>query len=176
VLDERGNPATHHPFELTQQIKPENAAAITRALEIVMREGTGRSSRFSHAGVAGKTGTSDDYRDSWFVGYDANHIAVVWLGYDDNRPTRLTGAAGALRVWDRVFGKISVEPILNSQGPAWRDVEYSSGLLANASCADVISIPLPSDAVLQAKDGCGINLRNLSNRLRRNVQSWFQSN
>jgi penicillin-binding protein 1B len=173
VLDETGKPITHHPFEVESHIAAEHAVEINRALEIVMREGTGRGSRFSKVGVAGKTGTSDDFRDSWFAGYDADHLSVVWLGYDDNRPTGLTGATGAMRIWDGVYARLSVSPLADGVGSDWHDIEYDSGLLANSGCADVVSVPLPPDAVLQAKDGCGINLRNLTNRLRRNVQSWF---
>ena len=173
VLDEAGNPLTHHPFQLDQLIDSAHALAINRAMEIVMQQGTGKSSRFAHAGVAGKTGTSDDYRDSWFVGFDASHIAVVWLGYDDNRSTRLTGAAGAMKIWDQVFAQVAVTPLDIVQDRSWREIEYTSGLVASESCAEVVKVPLPDDAVLQAKAGCGINLRNLTERLRRNIGSWF---
>jgi len=173
VLDDAGRALTHHPFELESHISPEHAVAINRALEIVMREGTGRGSRFARAGVAGKTGTSDDYRDSWFAGYDADHLGVVWLGYDDNRPTGLTGATGAMRIWDAVFTRLSVAPLNELPTSDWRDIEYESGLLADSGCADVVSVPLPTDTVLQVKEGCGINLRNLGNRVRRNLKSWF---
>jgi len=173
VLDENGNPITHHPFQLKQLIDREYATAINRALQVVMSEGTGRNSRFADAGVAGKTGTSDDYRDSWFAGFDDSRVAVVWLGYDDNRSTGLTGAAGALKIWDQVFAAMSVEPLSIAEDRNWRDVEYETGLLATANCAEVVNIPLPTDVVLQAKDGCGINFRNLTERLRRNIESWF---
>ena len=176
VLDESGTPLTRHPFQLDPLIDAETVTAMNRALEIVMKQGTGRSSRFSRAGIAGKTGTSDDYRDSWFVGFDADHVAVVWVGYDDNRSTRLTGAAGALKIWDRVFAQLSVTPLEFNEDRDWREIEYSSGLLANEGCADVVSLPLPADATLRAKEGCGINLRNLTNRLRRSIEGWFDDN
>ena len=53
--------------------------------------------------VAGKSGTSSDYRDSWFAGFSGSHLVVVWVGYDDNQPTGFTGSAGALPVWARVM-------------------------------------------------------------------------
>jgi penicillin-binding protein 1B len=176
VLDEAGNPITHHPFQLNQLIDHSHAAAINRAMEIVMRDGTGKTSRFAHSGVAGKTGTSDDYRDSWFVGFDASRVAVVWLGYDDNRSTHLTGAAGAMKIWDRVFAQVAVDPLEIPEDRNWREIEYESGLLATDQCAQVVNVPLPADAVLQVKEGCGINFRNLTERLRRNIGSWFNSN
>lgn len=67
-----------------------------------MREGTGRSvySQLpSSLTLAGKTGTSNDSRDSWFSGFGGDLQAVVWLGRDDNGKTPLTGATGALQVW-----------------------------------------------------------------------------
>ena len=172
VLDESGTAVSHMRFELEQRIAPDHAAEINRALEIVMLQGTGKSSRHAQLGVAGKTGTSDDYRDSWFVGYDNRRLIVVWLGYDDNRPTGLTGAGGALKVWDRILAQLGVDPLPRIDKSGWAEVEYTSGLLAVQSCAQVIQVPLPDDAVLQSKPGCGINLRAIRNHLRAGARSW----
>ena len=139
---------------------------MIRALEAVMHHGTGRSSRFANAGVAGKTGTSDDYRDSWFAGFDDAHLVVVWVGADDNTPTGLSGATGALRVWDAIMTHLSVHPLIQPGADDLRTIEYATGLLANDSCADVVTIPVPADAALQSKPGCGINLRSITDRLR----------
>ena len=91
VLDENNEPVSHHPFELTQTIELKHVAAINRALEIVMAKGTGRSSPYSKHGIAGKTGTSNDNRDSWFAGFDNRIVSVVWVGRDDNRRDRTNG-------------------------------------------------------------------------------------
>ena len=173
VLNEGGAPVTQHPFMLEQRIEPYHAMVLNRALQIVMTQGTGKTSRFSHMGVSGKTGTSDDYRDSWFVGYDNTRLAVVWLGYDDNRPTGLTGASGALRVWDAIFGKLSVDTQPSLRQSDWVEIEYTSGLLANSSCAEVVSIQIPTDVRLQPRPGCGIDFRHLGERIRRNIRDWF---
>ena len=130
---------------------------------------------FSEALGCGLSGQREA-ADSWFAGFDADHIAVVWLGYDDNRSTTLTGAAGAMKIWDRLYGRLAVSPLTVTKNRQWREIEYTSGLLANSGCADVVSVPLPDGAVLRAKEGCGINLRNLTERLRRNVESWFSDN
>jgi len=165
VLDEAGRPVTRRQLSLEQRIDPAPAAAIGRALSAVMTHGTGRSSRFSQAGVAGKTGTSDDYRDSWFVGYDDRRLAVVWLGTDDNQTTRLTGAAGALRIWDALMADLGVQPLSPMAAGELAQVDYQTGLAARPECAATVTIPLPPDAELDAMPGC--NDRGLGGRLRR---------
>lgn len=173
VLDEQGAPLSRQPFSLDQELETETAEAINRALEVVMERGTGKTSRFSQLGTAGKTGTSDDYRDSWFAGYDSQRLAVVWVGFDDNRPTGMTGASGALRVWDAIFARLGVSP-LPEPADGFEAVEYETGLLANESCAEVVALPLPADANNKAKSGCGIDVKRLANRLGRKFKEWLQ--
>ena len=55
--------------------------------------------------IAGKTGTSDDLRDSWFAGFTNDHLVVTWLGADDNRPIGLTGSTGAARIAARAIAR-----------------------------------------------------------------------
>lgn len=79
---------------------------------------------------AGKTGTTDGQRDSWYAGFTGEHLAVVWMGRDDNERTRFTGASGALRVWTAIFRELPSEPLRAriSEGYQW-------GWFANdASC------------------------------------------
>ncbi len=170
VLNEAGVPVTHHTFSLSRRIEPATAAALNRALEVVMRTGTGRTSRFSKSGVAGKTGTSDDYRDSWYAGFDDTRLSVIWVGRDNNEPAGLTGAAGALQVWDSIMAELQVVPLTHLPVDNLYEVEYQTGLLARAGCADVVTVPIPDDAVLQAKTGCGI-----TTQLSRRIRSWFRN-
>jgi len=68
---------------------------LNSALRAVTREGTGQNLQYylpEGMVVAGKTGTSDELRDSWFAGFSESHVAAVWLGLDDNRPAGLTGS------------------------------------------------------------------------------------
>jgi penicillin-binding protein 1B len=80
----------------------ERAAWLTTyAMKRVVTEGSGRylQNQFAWAALAGKTGTSNDSRDSWFVGVDGREVVTIWVGRDDNKPTKLTGSSGALRVY-----------------------------------------------------------------------------
>jgi penicillin-binding protein 1B len=82
-----------------QRFSPETNYLLTHALQRVITDGTGKSlSRLfprDHF-AAGKTGTSNELRDSWFAGFTGDHLAVVWLGRDDNKPSALTGSTGSL--------------------------------------------------------------------------------
>ena len=79
-----------------------------------MRSGTGRSAvNASHVdyAVAGKTGTTDNYRDSWFAGFSGNYLTVVWVGRDDNQSTGLTGASGAAKIWATAMENIPMQKL-----------------------------------------------------------------
>lgn len=156
VLDAIGRPITHHPFDLEQTIAPQDAGALSRALEIVMAKGTGRSSPYARAGVAGKTGTSNDNRDSWFAGFDNSRVTVVWIGRDDNQPTGLTGATGALRVWNEITHGNPIQPLMHPVSDTLTEIEFSTGLRARKSCADVVVLPVSQPHKIGIKPGCNI--------------------
>jgi penicillin-binding protein 1B len=156
VLDEHDDPVSHHPFELEQSIAPEHAAAINRALEIVMAKGTGRFSPYARSGIAGKTGTSNDNRDSWFAGFDNDKVSVVWVGRDDNTITNLTGSSGALRVWTEMTRRDGINPLVHPVVAELTEIEFDTGMRASADCADVVRVPVPDVTALPIKPGCGI--------------------
>ena len=168
VLDPDGRPVSHHPFELEQTIDTQNAAAIARALEIVMAKGTGRSSPFAQSGVAGKTGTSNDNRDSWFAGFDNSRVTVVWVGRDDNETTGLTGGSGALRVWNEIARANPIDPLIHPYDEDLADVEFATGLRARSSCAEIVRVPVSEPYKLGIKPGCGIRPS-----VRERVRGWL---
>jgi penicillin-binding protein 1B len=141
---------------MQQVLESEQAEALTYVLEAGMQLGTGRGSRHGRSGVAGKTGTSNDHRDSWFAGYDAQKVGIVWVGRDDNKVTKLTGSTGALTIWDPIFSDLGIEPIVHADTSRVRDVEYASGLLAQPECAITVRIPVSAPESLPIKPGCGI--------------------
>ena len=91
------------------------------------------NSSLASLNVAGKTGTSDHQRDSWFSGFTGDRLAVTWMGRDDNQPTHLWGATGALRVWMKLFEKMPSAPLGTSIGDglqyAWIDPATGQGSL-----------------------------------------------
>lgn len=102
-------------FELAQATSPAKAFLVTHMLEGVFQFGTAQSA-VAHGidfPCAGKTGTTSDYRDSWFVGYTPDLLVLVWIGFDDNRSTFLSGGKGALRIWERFM--TSIRPWLQGQ-------------------------------------------------------------
>lgn len=106
VTTAEGDVLTKYPIRVEQTLKPESLYLLTKALEEVMTSGTGRSAydRMPYDFVlAGKSGTTNAYRDSWFAGMSADRVAVVWLGADDNNSINLTGAGGALKIWTDVM-------------------------------------------------------------------------
>ncbi|MCL9781064.1 penicillin-binding protein 1B [Vibrio sp. S4M6] len=101
VLDLNGNVLYESIPSVSQAVNQQAAWLTTYAMKKGVLEGTGQylNRQFPWAALAGKTGTSNDTRDSWFVGIDGREVATVWVGRDDNKPTHLTGSSGALRVY-----------------------------------------------------------------------------
>ncbi|TMJ39450.1 MAG: PBP1A family penicillin-binding protein [Alphaproteobacteria bacterium] len=89
---------------LGQVISNYDLGAMSRMMRAVVPQGTGRSAQFGDFEIAGKTGTSQDYRDAWFIGYTAHYIAGVWAGNDDNSPTKkMTGGSIPAAIWKDVM-------------------------------------------------------------------------
>ena len=105
------------------------ARLVTIALQQAVTNGTGRqlvSDGLGRLNAAGKTGTSNDSRDSWFAGWTGDHLAVVWVGNDQNKPTGLYGATGAMRVWSGIFARLPSAPLdVESKGIDWEWIQGS---------------------------------------------------
>src|SRR4029079_714958 len=85
-------------------ISGSEVGSMNHMMRAVVTDGTGRSAQFGDFEIAGKTGTSQDYRDAWFIGYTAHYIAGVWAGNDDNSPTRkMTGGSIPAAIWKDVM-------------------------------------------------------------------------
>jgi penicillin-binding protein 1B len=101
VLSGGGEPLQRQSVELVQTISPAKAYLMTSLLKSAVTEGTGKGivSRGIRFPVAGKTGTTNDYRDAWFIGYTPDVLILVWVGFDDGASINATGAAAALPIW-----------------------------------------------------------------------------
>lgn len=161
VLDAQGQPLKSFALEVTPVADPAAVYQVNRMLVHVMDHGSGLGAR-AHlppsVTVAGKSGTSSDYRDSWFAGFSGAHLAVVWIGYDDNAPTGLTGSSGSLAVWSRLMASLGTSswsaPL--PEGLKEALIEYPTGLQAKPGCGeDVIAIALPQDAEPPFAPSCG---------------------
>ncbi|MGH8624114.1 MAG: penicillin-binding protein 1B [Gammaproteobacteria bacterium] len=145
VLTTAGEPLQRYALAIEQVADPASVFLLTAALQEAVRHGTGRvlSRPFATSmAVAGKTGTTDDLRDSWFAGFTGDYLAVVWLGRDNNLPTGLTGATGALPVWDDLMRRISSQPLRLTPPPQVEFVPVDpQGRRTDAYCPGAMTLP-----------------------------------
>jgi penicillin-binding protein 1B len=173
VLDAGGRPLKRYGLSVEQAFPPAPIFLLTSALQDVVREGTAQGLKDLLAprlAAAGKTGTTDELRDSWFAGFTADRVAVAWVGYDDNRPARLTGAAGAMTVWGDIMAQLPGEPLAP---PMPEEVERvwidpASGLLADRDCAGALELPFVAGSAPKETAPCARNpIKRLGNWFRR---------
>tara|TARA_R110000868_G_scaffold82813_5_gene233720 strand:+ start:13070 stop:15337 length:2268 start_codon:yes stop_codon:yes gene_type:complete len=161
VLTAEGEPLKRYPYQIQQRFDSGAIYLLQNAMQRTMSEGTG-SSVYSQLprslALAGKTGTSNDSRDSWFAGFSQDVLAVVWLGRDDNGPTPLTGATGALQVWTdfmRQADPLPLDmPVPDNVVLAW--VDASSGQGTDPSCPNAVQMPYIRGSQPVAGPACGI--------------------
>ncbi len=159
VLTSNGKPLQRYPLSVEPAFDGMPVFQLTAALRAAAREGTGKNMYQQlpkELIVAGKTGTTDDLRDSWFVGFGENILAAVWLGLDDNKPAGLTGAGGALKVWSELMSNIEVHPLsvapLPGMESAW--IDRRTGLLAEEECASGVDLVFVKGTKPQQESYC----------------------
>jgi len=128
-----------------QAISPSAAFLTKYAMHQVTQTGTAKSLRWQHKGkrLAGKTGTTDDLRDSWYAGFDSNEATIVWLGRDDNKSTGLTGSSGALTVYSQLIKQRGIQSISLTPPNSVISGYFSNvtGLPSDRYCNDVVRLP-----------------------------------
>ncbi|HDY7705900.1 penicillin-binding protein 1B [Vibrio vulnificus] len=114
VVDLEGHVLYQSLPKSSPAVNEQAAWLTTYVMKQGVAQGTGRylQNQFAWAALAGKTGTSNDSRDSWFVGVDGREVTTIWLGRDDNQPTKLTGASGALRVYAEYLKQRTPEKLI----------------------------------------------------------------
>ena len=141
VLDPHGKALNKYDVATTKAQKGDAIASrlLAFALQQTVTSGTARALLSDGLGdlqSAGKTGTSNDSRDSWYAGYTGDHLAVIWIGNDRNEPTGLYGATGAMRVWSQMFSKLPSLPLrIQGDGLEWTYLDASKYATTDEYCA-----------------------------------------
>ncbi|WP_285424182.1 penicillin-binding protein 1B [Pseudomonas sp. efr-133-TYG-103a] len=160
VLTAEGEPLKRYPFQIQQRFDPGSIYLLQNAMQRVMREGTGKSVYNvlpSTLNLAGKSGTTNDSRDSWFAGFSQDLLAIVWMGRDDNGKTPFTGATGALQIWTSFMKKADPLPLdmamPDNVVQAW--VNASTGQGTDPSCPNAVQMPYIRGSEPQPGPTCG---------------------
>ena len=124
-----------------QAATPQAAFLVTSLLKGVLNHGTGVKAKALgvRGPVAGKTGTTDGYRDAWFVGYTSDMAIGVWVGFDDERPLQLTGAQAALPIWSEMAVRLIPRDQRDFEMPmgvVQRKIDPKTGQLATSQCPE----------------------------------------
>ncbi len=146
VLTQKGTPLQRYALDTEQRFDVDAVSLVNYGLRQAFRHGTGRhvAARVSEDVVlAGKTGTTDDLRDSWFAGFGQDFSGVVWLGGDNNQKMGLTGSSGALQIWTDIMVKISRAENNESLPPNIENIliDRQTGLRADQGCVDTERLP-----------------------------------
>jgi penicillin-binding protein 1A len=129
------------PDQLGQVIEPRSVAMMNTMMQETLLSGTARKAEIPGWMAAGKTGTSQDFRDAWFIGYTANLVTGVWLGNDDNSPTRkATGGGLPVEVWTR-FMRVAHQGVAVAALPNSQASGSFSNLMQTASQVSAPSAP-----------------------------------
>ena len=143
VLDKDGKTLKRRRIEVRQAASPQVCFLVTHLLKGVIQRGTAREvSKALPVAVAGKTGTTNDYRDAWFAGYTSRLASLVWVGFDTPRSMGLSGAVAALPIWTQFMKEVATDvPQENFEPPPgieFRKIDRLNGMLAAAGCPDTI--------------------------------------
>ncbi|MDX3775116.1 penicillin-binding protein 1B [Chromatiaceae bacterium AAb-1] len=145
VTDQQGNLLYQRNTVPQMRYNPEEMYLLQYALIQATQSGTARMLRQEFPGktFAGKTGTSSDYRDSWFSGFDQNSLLISWLGRDDNKPIGLTGSSGALRIFSRYFKQYGSFSLIRYRPDRITLQAFSgeSGYPSAQNCFNVLLLP-----------------------------------
>jgi len=176
VLTPQGDLLSRYPLRFMPLENREAIALLNFALTRVVEEGTAKTLHGllgSNTVIAGKTGTTNEKRDSWFVGYTRDRVAVSWVGLDDNRPAGVTGSNAAMRVWAGLFRSLPIEglDLRMPDGANFVWVDKQQQALTDPSCPGAEQIPFIEGSEPQRSTKC------LQKQDRKNKESlwrkWF---
>jgi penicillin-binding protein 1B len=180
VTDQQNLTLQRYPLTVQQGPDARAVFCLTAALQAVASRGTAKLlHQILPPGltVAGKTGTTDQLRDSWFAGFSGNHVAVAWVGLDDNTPTGLTGATGALGVWAGTMADIGTSPLQPDPPPGilYYYADITGGRIFSGKCRGPKPplLPFIEGGKLPEVIHCGKQppLKNLERTIQKGVES-----
>jgi len=179
VTTQEGRPLKPYPLKVEQAIAAEPTYLLTAAMQGVVREGTAQSLKNwlpPESAVAGKTGTTDDQRDAWFAGFTGDRLAVVWIGYDDNRAANLSGAAAALPVWGELMAALKPEPLAPPRPDGIESVliDPESGLRADVLCPGALELPFAQGSAPVERAPCASALGAVVEGVTQQTKSWLE--
>ncbi|WP_425600833.1 penicillin-binding protein 1B [Frateuria edaphi] len=159
VVDGEGHTVKRYEIEGGKGEYQQAVRLVTWAMQQVAEYGTAHSlgdSSLAWLNAAGKTGTSNDMRDSWFAGFTADRLAVFWMGRDDNKPTGLFGATGGLRAWQDLFRHLPTRPLSPQPGEglemAW--INPVDGKPTQPECEGARQFPVVAGSLPADSEGC----------------------
>jgi penicillin-binding protein 1B len=161
VLDAQGRPLSRYTVKAGEGGYTTAARLVASAMQQVAISGTAHAITDSGLGylhAAGKTGTSDTQRDSWFAGFTGDTLAVAWVGRDDNKPTSLFGATGGLRIWIELMKRLPGVPLAIPQEGlerAW--VDAHSGKRTDAVCSGARELPFANGYAPTESEHCPLD-------------------
>jgi penicillin-binding protein 1B len=182
VTTQEGRPLTRYPLAVEQVFAPEPIYLLAAAMQDVVREGTAQSlSKFlpPDIAVAGKTGTTDEQRDAWFAGFTGDRLAIVWVGYDDNRAARLSGSSAALPIWGDMMAALAPEPLAlaKPEGIELVLIDPQTGLRGGTSCPGATEVPFMQGSAPQERAPCSGTMDAAVETVEQTVQkakSWLE--
>lgn len=172
IADKDGVALARYPVRQSMAVEKPLMHLLHYAMVEVVEEGTGKG---VYQGlprdyrVAGKTGTTNDLRDSWFAGFAGDYLAVVWMGRDDNKSAQLTGSSGSLKVWREFITRASKDPLDYSVPPgiAYHWIDSSTGLLSREICENSRYLPFLQGSAPTERSPCSGSLPG--------VLRWFKN-
>ncbi len=172
VTDADNEPLSRYNLKVDRVADPAAVHLVQYAMQETMQEGTGRSAYNvlpQRLSLAGKTGTTDQGRDSWFAGFSGDLLAVAWVGRDDNGPTALTGASGALPVWSAMMSQLpqhGFSPVM-PDGVQYHWVNAGEQALTEEGCPNARLVPFVAGSEPLQRIDC-------EGQFGRQIRSWFE--
>jgi len=182
VTTQEGKPLQRYALKVEQAFPAEPMVLITAALQGVVREGTAQGLKAflpPEVAAAGKTGTTDEQRDAWFAGFTGDRLGVVWLGYDDNRAARLSGAAAALPVWGDIMAALMPQPLALAAAEGIEQVwiDPQTNLRGDSQCAGAVELPFMLGSAPPERSPCvsvaGAVIDTVDNSVKK-AKSWWE--